>query len=374
MQPQVWTDTNWTLIFSIVVGSAVLAYLGDVLGLKYGKQRISIFGLRPKHTSRLITAMTGMFISVVVLAVMAFFSESVRTALFTLKNLNQQINVLRVQLMDSNAELSVSRERLQENQVLLQTTALSLDITRFDFEALRNDRNLLFSERNDLEAVVTSLRDESEELKRDLERMRLGTITVQANTLLAQKVVLPGSPRAQVLEILADLEENVKILIAAKRSENRAIVSSDVKLSLDLIEESDIVTRLTDMQERFFVRALAAENLAMGEEIKVRFETGRSYLLYDEGETLYRKLVNPDTPSFNAEDALHLFLRELKNHALRNGVLPDPATNSVGSLEGEDFFETVEKLNSITLPTIINAVALQEIYTEGPVRIKIVLE
>jgi uncharacterized protein (DUF3084 family) len=96
--------------------------------------------------------------------------------------------------------------------------------------------------------------------------------------------------------------------------------------------------------------------------------------LYDEGEILYRKLVEPEKQESSAEDVLHIFLRELKNQAVKNGVLPDPATNSVGSLEGEDFFEVVEKLKNIDTPTIINALALQDIYTEGPVRIKILLE
>jgi hypothetical protein len=112
----------------------------------------------------------------------------------------------------------------------------------------------------------------------------------------------------------------------------------------------------------------------MDEVITVHLESGISYLLYDEGETVHRKLVSPGESGFNAEEALYVFLRELKNQAIKNGVRPDPATYSVGSLEGEDFFETVEALKSMKTPTIINALALQDIYTEGPVRITILLE
>ena len=79
------TGTNWLLIFSLVFGSAGLAALGDVLGFMYGKQRISLFGLRPKYTVRLITAITGALIAVFILGVMSVFSQDVRTALFGIK-------------------------------------------------------------------------------------------------------------------------------------------------------------------------------------------------------------------------------------------------------------------------------------------------
>ena len=346
MQPQIWTDTNWTLIISIIAGSAALAYAGDVLGFKYGKQRISIFGLRPRYTSRLITAFTGMLISVVVLTILSFFSESVRTALFKMNALQQE----------------------------LQTTALNLEFTRFDMDTLRQDRDVLFNEKNDLEAMISSLRDEAEELRLNLDRMRLGAITVQINSLLAQKVILPGATQEMVEEIMADLKGNAREEVAAKRSERLYTASSDVVLVIDPEEERKIATRASISQERLYVRALAAENIAMDEVVKVRLESGISYLLYNEGETIHRKLVRPEENDFNAGDTLQAFLRELRYQAIRNGVKPDPATYSVGSLEGEDFFETTEALKSMNTPTIINAVALQDIYTEGPARIKILLE
>jgi uncharacterized protein (DUF3084 family) len=379
-----WTDTNWTLIVSILAGSAILAYLGDVLGLKYGKQRISLFGLRPKYTSRLITALTGIFISVAVLAVLSVFSRDVRTALFSMKALQTELSSRYLQLQNSRAEteetqneLMQSRELLDEQQVLLQTTTLNLDMARFDLETLRNDRDLLFSEKNDLEAAVNALREESEELRRELDMMRLEAIAVPANALLAQRVVPPGSSRGEVSEILESLGKDVRAAIAERRAERNAPPGEnwgEIKLSFDPAEESEAESRVTDAPERCYIRALASENIATGEEVRVRLESGASYLLYDEGETIHRRLADPTAPGFNAEETLHVFLRELRNEAIKNGVKPDPATNSVGSLEGEDFFEVVEKLKSLGAPVIISAVALENIYTEGPVGIKIVLE
>ena len=377
MQPQVWADINWTLIISIIAGSAVLAYAGDVLGFKYGKRRVSIFGLRPRYTSRLITAFTGMIISVVVLTILSFFSDNVRAALFRMKTLQQESIQLTLQLRNSRSELSEaqdalseSRERLYEQQYLLQTTALSLDITRFDMETLQKDRDILFNEKNDMEAMVSSLRDEAEELRLTLDKMRLGAITVQINSLLAQKVIPPGSTRETVAEILTSLEESAREAVA----DRRYTVSNDVVLVIDPEEKAEVIARALDSPDRLYVRALAVENTALDEVVVVRLESGTSYLLYNEGETIHLKLVRPEESGFNAEKALEDFLRELRRRAIDNGVKPDPGTYSVGSLKEENLFETLEALESMKTPTIINAVALEDIYTEGPVRIKILLE
>ena len=49
-------DINLLPILSVIIGSALLSVLGDSVGTKWGKKRVSFFGLRPKNTSRLITA------------------------------------------------------------------------------------------------------------------------------------------------------------------------------------------------------------------------------------------------------------------------------------------------------------------------------
>ena len=91
MQAQIWSDMNWKLIITLLMVSAILAYFGDRVGMRIGKKRISLFGLRPRHTSQIITAFTGVVISVGILLTMSVVSENVRTALFSMKFLQSQI-------------------------------------------------------------------------------------------------------------------------------------------------------------------------------------------------------------------------------------------------------------------------------------------
>ncbi|MDR1742100.1 MAG: DUF3084 domain-containing protein [Synergistaceae bacterium] len=340
---RIWTSTNWSLIILIIAGGAVIATLGDVLGFMYGKRRVSILGLRPRYTSRIITAFTGMFISLAVLTVLSFFSQNVRTALFSMKAIEAE-----------------------------------LEASRFDLETLRNERDLLSREKDDLGAEVSSLQGESEELRRELDVMRQGAILVQANSILAQRFVPPMTPASGVREVLDALALDANEAVEDKRSEKFYLSDAGARVAFDPAEDAEVIARTANLESRAYIRALAAENAAAGEEVKARLESGMSYLLYSEGDILYRKLVDPTagTPlrPFNAENVLHVFLRELKNEAIKNGVRPDPATNSVGSLGGEDFFDAVENLKAMDSPVILNAVATEDIYTEGPVRIRIVFD
>ena len=51
------------LIAVLVVTGGAIAFIGDRLGTKIGKKRLSIFGLRPRHTSNVVTVITGFVIT-----------------------------------------------------------------------------------------------------------------------------------------------------------------------------------------------------------------------------------------------------------------------------------------------------------------------
>ncbi|MCR4817943.1 MAG: DUF3084 domain-containing protein [Fretibacterium sp.] len=367
-------DTNWLLLLSLVLGSAALAFLGDILGFRYGKQRISLFGLRPKYTSRLITAIMGGVIAVVVLAVLSVLSQDVRTALFSMNYIQQQLFDLRFQLNESQAVAEQALDDLSVQHETLQATIASLDVARLDLETLRNDRFLLEQEKAELEASVQGMREESDQLKRALRTMKNEAIAVSANTLLAQRAFEPGSTRAEVISGLEDLKQTARLNVFRRVSDQALSRLRDIPLESDAEAEAALVDSITGMESRCYVRALSQENVAFGETIPLRLEMGTSFLIYPDGTPVYRKTYDPQEPGFQPEEVLHIFLRELKMQSIRDGILPDPATNNVGTLEGEAFFSAVEELQSIHTPVIIDALASGDIYTEGPVVIQLTFE
>ena len=57
--------SGWLLILALLVLGGVLSTLGDRLGTKVGKARLSLFNLRARKTAVVIPALTGAVTSAV---------------------------------------------------------------------------------------------------------------------------------------------------------------------------------------------------------------------------------------------------------------------------------------------------------------------
>lgn len=71
----VWTPL--AVILLVLLGGFI-AYYGDLQGRRWGKRRVSWFGLRPKHTAILITSVTGVLISALSVGAVLVVSPAVR--------------------------------------------------------------------------------------------------------------------------------------------------------------------------------------------------------------------------------------------------------------------------------------------------------
>ena len=63
--------SNFILIFVLIVISGLIAVAGDWVGLKIGKKRITIFGLRPHYTAIFITIITGILITSITISILS---------------------------------------------------------------------------------------------------------------------------------------------------------------------------------------------------------------------------------------------------------------------------------------------------------------
>ena len=96
--------TVWLKILLILILGGILSTLGDRLGSRVGKARLSIFKLRPKSTAVLITVFTGSIISAISFATMIVFDRDLRVGLFQLEDIREKI-------IDSEKEL----KKLEKN-------------------------------------------------------------------------------------------------------------------------------------------------------------------------------------------------------------------------------------------------------------------
>ena len=136
------------LVLVLVVLGGLIAYLGDIVGMRVGRGRLSLFGLRPKHSSIIITVATGALIAAVSLTVIALASKPVQTALFRLEE-------IQAELAQTSEALRASEEELEELKAALDAAAAELDAVRREKERLAHE---VKAAKAALEEVRTSLK------------------------------------------------------------------------------------------------------------------------------------------------------------------------------------------------------------------------
>ena len=102
------------LILVLALMGGLIAYLGDKLGSKIGKKRLSLFGLRPHDTSVLMTIISGILVAAMTMGVLTVSSKEVRTALFGMKKLQEELQTLTASRDEAKRELTLSDERIEK--------------------------------------------------------------------------------------------------------------------------------------------------------------------------------------------------------------------------------------------------------------------
>ena len=190
------------LIIVMVITGGAIAFIGDKLGTKIGKKRLSIFGLRPRHTSMIITVITGALITGLSIGSMAIVSENVRTALFGMEELNAA-------MADTQRSLGVVVKELMETQE----------------EFKQADADLAKSKEE-----ITALKSEQEELVAESDRLKEGNERLEAENsdLAAQNENLSTSNTE-----LSAQNENLSTTNAALESDNKKLGEFNITLTAD---------------------------------------------------------------------------------------------------------------------------------------------
>jgi len=116
--------TGYILIASILILGGVIATVGDRLGTRVGKARLSLFNLRPRNTAVVITILTGSIISASTLAILFAADERLRTGVFELEEIQSELRDRRQQLETTRQQLeATTEEKTQVQQELIQARA-----------------------------------------------------------------------------------------------------------------------------------------------------------------------------------------------------------------------------------------------------------
>ena len=347
--------SGWILILALLILGGVLSTLGDRLGSKVGKARLSLFRLRPKKTAVVITVLTGSLISAISLGLMLLVSDRLRTGLFELDQIEQRLRDSRDALASSRKDLAQSRSALrsaeqerseaqsqlkvveqqanrlqkelaplmeQRRQLEAERDRLSRDIATKDSDLQRNRAELA-----KLNIKIKTSSQELERLERNLIALRQGDVVISSGQPLeVAKVRIENASQARevIHALLQRTNLNVYQRVLPGETPNRQIL---------LVPRSDISKLETTLSKRgeWVVSLISAANVLKGERQVVAFPDVRpNKRVVRSGEQLATTVLEADERSPDeVRSRLTLllaaaFTRAQRQGALANGLQFDP--------------------------------------------------
>ena len=359
-QPSRWQRMQGFLfVFYILVLSGVIATVGDRLGYRIGKKRLTWFNLRPRHTAILVTILTGIFISASSVGVLLLTNQSIADALFNYtkrvtelqteiqslegditavqtqlatleterleaENRVQQLTVEQAELRTLKAaveeELAAANQSLETTQGQLNEAHASLDVARQETaqaEAAAADARERVAQLQvslqSTEEELTTLQTQKIELEADIanlvavaERLRRGEFAVLAGEPLATGVIeggmTPGDIQQALNSLFAIAERRARTLGATPtRTDGRAIQIR--------VPEVTRVIQEVSTPGSWVVQVFSLTNRLVGEPVPVITGVIPNRLLFPEGTVLSETSISPGRTDEDIEETLvRLFL------------------------------------------------------------------
>jgi uncharacterized protein (DUF3084 family) len=469
--------TGYILIAAILILGGVIATVGDRIGTRVGKARLSLFNLRPKKTAVIVTIFTGGMISASTLAILFAADEGLRKGVFELEdiqrdlgNKREQLKIAEAQKSQVEGELNKAREEKSQAQEELQkinqslqaantkqkTTQAQLNRTlnqqaktqaRLNatqsrlggivvrYQQARSELQTLYNQRKTLQTAVEELKAERKRLyaeakqaideaktvieKRDrkiakldkliqnrnleikqreeviitresrlkelekqqqfldqevarLEKyyqsyrdLRLGKLALVKGQVIAAGLITVDKPNAAQQAIIQILQEanrnaNIQLTEPGGTPANKEIL----RVTKDKVEQ--LIAQIKDGRE-YVVRIFSAGNYVRGEkQIEFFADAARNQLVFSSGEVLATTTADlKNMTSEQMRQRLDLLISASQFRARNAGIV-----ESV-QIEGT-FPRFVTQLQQTEQEVEIKAVAADNTYTVGPLRVKLV--
>ncbi|MGA0199511.1 MAG: DUF3084 domain-containing protein [Prochlorotrichaceae cyanobacterium] len=410
---------GYLLIISVLLLGGVIATVGDRLGYKVGKARLSWFNLRPRDTAVLITILTGGCISATTLGILFAASDSLRTGVFELEKIQNRLTDARTDLEAAQAEKErIEEERdqarrdrvaaqnrlneinqfLKEAQAEQQATAEVLDDVVGKADRLRSEVERLEGDRRELVQQRDQVRQQIQERDRELQQQETviaeGTVRLQdleaqqrfldeAIVDLEQDLLLLRERRvvlargevlaAQLLQVntRSEAEERVDLLlrqanqVAQRKTLPGTGAENDVVIQIPQAEVDRLIETLSDGQP-YVVRVLSAGNYITGESSVLVFtDVSLNRVIFPAGQVIASTAIDPTSINTSElRDRINLLLSAAQYRSRQAGIVNDNIEIPIESLVG-----FLTQVSLYDRPLVIQAIASEPAYTVGPLRL-----
>ena len=372
------------LIIIMAIVGGFIAYLADKMGSKIGKKKMSIFGLRPKHTSILLTVTSGTIIAVLTIGVMAVSSQSARTALFGMDKLQRELKLLNAEKEGAIMALDAAKGRVEkQNKKISELDAKMQDSMRENdaMEAKLAEVNSMYSKaqeeltaltesKEQLTSEITELEKTTDALRKGIINMREGQVYYRAGEVVYAGVMRGGLKHdanvAQVNWLLQNANEAALERLGMQQKEEPL---QAIWLSRGVVNNA--VNALDKSKGNLFFRVRTVANIIVGELAVCEIEMFENQFIYPDGTLIYSADYDLHDGSATHDNLLMGFLSQINHQAVQAGVLPDPLSGKVGNMDAATMIETSNAIRRINGAFTIKAYAKGDITTAGPVRLRL---
>ncbi len=418
------------LILLLLALCGFIAYIGDLLGRRFGKKRLTLFGLRPKHTAIILTIATGVLIAALTfctaLLVVPGFREAV-TQGERLVGQNDRLRAANARERASNGRLEMDNRRLSSSNSGLLTT--NAELTRTNTSLQRTNETLgrqsstlrarngelshangklqahngeLRSANSTLAADNTRLRSEQSRLQTSMSGLRQqikGLQAVANNYRQEQYIYRREQPIDQSVIPYGDVPPRllrttvVNLLYSAERTAaNRGARAADGRKSIYLVPPKDyprdrpvedaairdwLLQRAAAFRHRpLFWRVVANENAISGRPVPARLEWYTNDTIFRAGQMVKARGIGcwwPVDGSKATEGAilgeLIYFLKSQVTNAARAQQIVPNQEGFVGELNYDQLIDVAKKVKAINNNAVVVAYARQNTYRAGPLNV-----
>ena len=332
--------SGWLLILALLLLGGVLSTLGDRLGSKVGKARLSLLGMRPRRTAVVITVLTGSLISAISLGLMLLVSDRLRTGLFELDQLERRLREGREALQRSQSELTAAEQGRQQARSQLSMVEAQAASLRKELAPLLQQRRLLEQERDQLSREIGAKDADIQRNRQELARLnnRIGASAkelqqLETNLIALRRgdVVISSGQPLEIAKVRIEKPEQAKVVIEALlRQTNinvfqRVLPGQTPNRQILLVPRSDITKLEGILSKRgdWVVSLISAANVLKGERQVVAFpDVRRNRQVVKAGEQLATTVLEGDERSAEqVRSRLNVLLASAYNTVQRAGSL-----------------------------------------------------
>jgi uncharacterized protein (DUF3084 family) len=222
------------VILAVIIMGGIIAPLGDRLGTRIGKKRLTLLGLRPRDTALWVTAFTGMAIAGLSLGLLLLVSDRVRIALFQINEVLGKLDAAQKQEQLVQAELKTAKGERTEAQAKLQETLRAAEASNRQRVEAQEKQQLAQKSLQQSQAKLKAADEQLQKSERSYEQVQkqLVALKTQERTLVGR---LDSNQKqlAQLGTQRTKLQKDIKILgkgIIALQKQNRALAQDTINL------------------------------------------------------------------------------------------------------------------------------------------------